>query len=357
MRTLGEIKTLVALDKVPKVEAARRRQPCQATGTLTETPFCIRQLEQERALKEMNRMRICNKVRSCTTLVLFCCATICSAAKDIRAVNVLVDESCSISVPFEVKSFALSNKDVARVEQTSPNMLRVTGCRNGRCELNVQGNMDILSQEYEISVYGDDPTWLKIECLRSDLEHVPEVHVEIVSNLVRVDGEVPSLKKWIYLKEVLKAQKALPLKDSVRFIPRDPMVISGLRDKLVHEGFDVILIPFCESNGVRRANSVNIWYDKRLQKLFVRALVDSEEMRKRIFNRLKDEGAWLRFDVVNGIKMHQNEDFDGRTSLDVQVLLLGEQIMRDEQNDTDASNEGTNLTENDGRMAVRLGKE
>ena len=49
--TLDEIKQMMAAGEICK--AGRSAMAISQTGTLTETPFCIRQLEQERIIKEM----------------------------------------------------------------------------------------------------------------------------------------------------------------------------------------------------------------------------------------------------------------------------------------------------------------
>ena len=49
--TLDEIKQMMAVGEMCK--AGCSAMALSQTGTLTETPFCIRQLEQEKIIKEM----------------------------------------------------------------------------------------------------------------------------------------------------------------------------------------------------------------------------------------------------------------------------------------------------------------
>ena len=72
-------------------------------------------------------------------------------AKEIEQISVVENETVTIAAPFAVKSFAPSNKDVARVEALGGTMLRVTALRRGRCDLDVSGDNG-LSQKYEITV-------------------------------------------------------------------------------------------------------------------------------------------------------------------------------------------------------------
>ena len=117
-----------------------------------------------------------------------------AVAKEIEQISVVENESVTITAPFAVKSFAPSNKDVAKVEALGGTLLRVTAIKRGRCDLDVSGDNG-LTQKYEITVVGDLASVL--ETLTMDLDTVPEVRAEIRGNFIRLDGEVSSIQKWL----------------------------------------------------------------------------------------------------------------------------------------------------------------
>ncbi len=122
-----------------------------------------------------------------------CLMSLFAFAKEVEQISVVENESTVITVPFAVKSYAPSNKEVARIELISDSTLRVTALKRGRCDIDVSGDSG-MRQKYEVTVVGDLASVL--ETLTQDLDSVPEVHAEIRGNFIRVDGEVNNIARW-----------------------------------------------------------------------------------------------------------------------------------------------------------------
>ena len=141
--------------------------------------------------------------------------TLFVAAKEIEQVSVQVNQSETITAPFSVKSFAPSNKQVARVEMLGGSSLRVSGLAVGRCDLDVMGDNGLV-QKYEITV--QPPLTEVLETLTMDLDSVPEVKAEIRGNFIRLDGEVSNIQKWEYLMKVISNYDS-SIKNFAKFYP------------------------------------------------------------------------------------------------------------------------------------------
>ena len=113
-------------------------------------------------------------------------------AKSAEQVSVVENEITTITLPFGIKGYTPSNKDVVRIEASSDTSLRITALKRGRCDLEVHGDKNLV-QKFEITVLGDLAT--ELEMLTSELDQVQEVRARIVGNSIRIDGEISAISK------------------------------------------------------------------------------------------------------------------------------------------------------------------
>lgn len=208
-------------------------------------------------------------------------------AKEIEQISVVENETVTIAAPFAVKSFAPSNKDVARVEALGGTMLRVTALRRGRCDLDVSGDNG-LSQKYEITVVGDLASVL--ETLTMDLEQVPEVKAEIRGNFIRLDGEVSSIQKWEYLMKVCENYGST-IKNFAKFYP-GPEILIRLKETFEQAGFKAQFEPFKGAQKTWPTDIIALDLNKRTRIMNVQARLLNEANMAPILSILKGE-PWL----------------------------------------------------------------
>ena len=91
------------------------------------------------------------------TLMAVCAAAFAAVADE--EITMVEKEITSITVPFGIRGYTPSNKDVVRIEKTSENALRITALASGRCDLEVRGDMD-MTQKFQIQVGGPLPQTL-----------------------------------------------------------------------------------------------------------------------------------------------------------------------------------------------------
>ncbi len=230
------------------------------------------------------------KLKQMIAVVAALGAAMVASAKEIEQISVVENESVTITAPFAVKSFAPSNKEVARVEALGGTSLRVTALKRGRCDLDVSGDNG-LTQKYEITVVGDLASVL--ETLTMDLDTVPEVRAEIRGNFIRLDGEVSSIQKWEYLTKVI-ANYGNSIKNFARFLP-GPEILLRLKDTLEQSRFKVQFKPFEGDYRKWPFRTVALDLNKKTRVLSVQARLLNDPERVAILSVLKGE-PWL---VVN----------------------------------------------------------
>lgn len=218
-------------------------------------------------------------------------AAIVASAKEIEQISVVENESVTIMAPFAVKSFAPSNKDVAKIEALGGTSLRVTALKRGRCDLDVSGDNG-LTQKYEITVVGDLASVL--ETLTMDLDTVPEVRAEIRGNFIRLDGEVSSIQKWEYLMKVI-ANYGNSIKNFAKFCP-GPEILLRLKDTLEQAEFNVQFKRFDGDYRKWPYRTVALDLNKKTRVLCVQARLFNEQQRVGILSILKAE-PWLAVKV------------------------------------------------------------
>lgn len=210
-----------------------------------------------------------------------------ATAKEIEQVSVVENESTTITAPFAVRSYAPSNKDVARVEALGGASMRITGLKRGRCDLDVLGDNGLF-QKYEISVVGDLASVL--ETLTMDLEQVPEVRAEIRGNFIRLDGEVSSIQNWEYMEKVLENYGNV-IRNFAVFCP-GPEILLRLKETFSKKGFETQFEPFSGEQDKWPYNTVALSLNKRTRILSVQARLLNAQQRSSVLTVLKGE-PWL----------------------------------------------------------------
>lgn len=230
--------------------------------------------------------------KSVLLLMFAVCVAWFGYAREVEQISVVENESRTVIVPFAVKNYAPSNKDVARIELLETTSLRITGVRRGRCDLDVMGDNG-LSKKYEIMVVDD--LALTLETLLKELEFIPlpEVRAEIVGHVIRLDGEVSSIQKWEALSKSLRKYGGI-VENYVKFYP-GPELLLRLKDTLEQLGLAVQFTPFDERQEKKwPINTVSLNLNKKVTpaELFVHARLLNEDQRNSILSVLKDE-PWL----------------------------------------------------------------
>ena len=223
--------------------------------------------------------------------ILAAAACLFVVAKEAETIVVLQNDAKTITLPFALKSYAPSNKDVARIEELNETMLRVTALKRGMCVLDVMGDNG-LHKTYEISVVPDLVS--VYETLTQDLETIPEVHAEIRGNFIRLDGEVNSIAKWSTLSKVIGNYGEV-IKSYVDFQP-GPETLNRLHETFAQAGFKVQFKRFETEQKKWPYGTVALDLNKKTRVLAVQALCLRAEQRNEILAILKGE-PWLSVDV------------------------------------------------------------
>ena len=223
------------------------------------------------------------------TMLIAACATTFAVQAD-EEITMVENEITSVTVPFGIRSYTPSNKEVVRIEKTSENALRITALASGRCDLEVRGDMD-MTQKFQIQVGGPLPRTLAT--LRRELERMPEVHADIVGNSIRIDGEVKSIKKWNYLMKVLKGYPNT--RNFAEFTPGDELLVK-MQHNLQECGFTVTSTPHVGESNAWKANHVALSYNKVNRTMNVQAKVYTPEQQARIAECIRREKNWIAID-------------------------------------------------------------
>ena len=231
-------------------------------------------------------------------------------AKGVEQVSVVENEITTISVPFGIKGYTPSNKDVARIEAISDTALRVTALKRGRCDLEVRGDKG-LEQKFEITVLGDLATVL--DTLTSELDQVQEVRARIVGNSIRIDGEIGSIGKWEYLMKVLKGYGS-SVRNFATFAP-GPEILLRMKETLQQAGFEVVFQPLGADRKAWKAKTIALALNKQTRIMSVQGKVYTPEQQKLVMNCLASE-RWLSLKLDD---VSDPEDYRIRSMIDVFV--------------------------------------
>lgn len=208
-------------------------------------------------------------------------------------ISLVETEMTQVTVPFGIRGYMPSNKDVVRIEKTSDSALRLTALKVGRCDLEVSGDNDLL-QKFQITVR--PPLAYELKNLQRELERVPEVHCTIVGETIRIDGEVKSIKKWNYMMKVIKGYGKV--RNFAEFTP-GPEILLRMKESLQQSGFDVVFNRHAGEPESWKANCVALEYSKVNRTMTVQAKVYTPEQQAKIMECLKSEKRWLLVDQTD----------------------------------------------------------
>lgn len=265
-------------------------------------------------------------------------------------IKMVEKEITTVTVPFGIRGYTPSNKDVIRIEKTSDTALRLTALKRGRCDLEVLGDMD-MTQKFQIEV-GDDLA-RTLSTLNRELERVPEVHAYILGSFIKVEGEVKSIKKWNYLMKVLKGYPSV--RNFAEFWPDDELLIK-MKENLQQCGFEVA---FNQMNGqpeTWKANKVALSCNKVNRTMNIQAKVYTPEQQAQILDCIKREKNWIAVDQAMGeSKTEFDDNFQVRLNqqvfvakptirLSVAYLAVGDSDLRQIGNPSAATGDAFKLT-------------
>ena len=212
-------------------------------------------------------------------------------AAGVEQVSLVENEITTINLPFGIKGYSPSNKDVVRIDAIGDTSLRLTAMKRGRCDLEVRGDKDLM-QKYEITVLGDLAT--ELETLTSELDKVQEVSARIVGNSIRVDGEISSIQKWEYLVKVLRNYGG-KVRNFVTFCP-GPEVLLRMKETLQQADFDVVFQPLGKDRKAWKANTIALALNKQTRIMTVQGRVYTPERQLQVMQCLSSE-KWLSLDL------------------------------------------------------------
>ena len=237
-------------------------------------------------------------------------------AKSAEQVSVVENEITTITLPFGIKGYTPSNKDVVRIEASSDTSLRITALKRGRCDLEVHGDKNLV-QKFEITVLGDLAT--ELEMLTSELDQVQEVRARIVGNSIRIDGEISAISKWEYLTKVLRNYGSA-VRNFVTFCP-GPEVLLRMKETLQQAGFDVAFQAFGNDRKAWKPKTIALALNKKTRIMTVQGRVYTPEQKDQVMQCLKSE-KWLSLEL----DASKRDDEDFRISGMVDVFVDRPQI-------------------------------
>ena len=251
-------------------------------------------------------------------MLVACVIGIFARAEEFKSVSVFENHSTTITVPFAVKNYSPSNKDVVRIESVGDTMLRVTGLKSGECDIDIMGDNG-LRQKYVVKVQNNLASMLDL--LTQDLESMPEVHAEIRGNYIRIDGEVNSISKWEGLVRDIAPYKDM-VNNRVQFYP-GPETLKRLQETLEQAGFKVQFSRFSGESKTWPYGVVALDLNKKTRVLSVQANCIQASQRITIMSILNGE-PWLAVNVDEDWKKPVNvppekEPYIIRTLLDLPV--------------------------------------
>ena len=238
-------------------------------------------------------------------------ASAAAYAVNVTQVSVVENEITSIDVPFSIRGYSPSNKDVVRIEPSSDRALRITALKRGRCDLEVRGDEGI-SQKFEITVLGDLAT--ELETLTSELDRVQEVRATIVGNSIRIDGEISAIDNWEYLMKVLRSYGG-SVRNFVTFTP-GPEVLLRMKETLQQAGFAVVFKPLGNDRKAWKANTIALALNKKTRIMTIQGRVYTPEQQALLTQCLKSE-RWLSLNL--DADKFGDDDFRIRGMVDVFV--------------------------------------
>ena len=259
-------------------------------------------------------------------------------------IKMLINEIMPVTLPFGIRSYTPSNKDVVRIEKTSETSLRLTALQKGLIDLEVRGEME-MTKKFQIEVLDNDLPKL-LDTLQHELETVPEVHARILGEKIRIDGEVKSIKKWNYLMKVIKGYPAV--RNFAVFEP-GPDILVQMKESLRQSGFGVEFGDLPGDANTWKANTVALDYSKVNRTMTVKARVYTPEQQAKIMECLRTQRFWLFIGDDDKEKFDEEQQVKANIQvfvskpiirLSVAYMAIGEEDIRKIGNRTAVTDEG-----------------
>lgn len=259
-------------------------------------------------------------------------------------ITMLDKQITEVTVPFGIRSYTPSNKDVVRIEKTSDTSLRLTALKSGRCDLEVRGDME-MTTKFLITVGGALPGTL--EALQQELETIPEVQARIIGDSIRVDGEIKSIKKWNNLRKVLQHYQGT-VRNFAEFWP-DEEILLRMKETLKQSGFDVSFSPLAGEPKTWKANTVALATSKVNRSMTVQARVYTPEQKAKIMECLKTQKFWLYINDDDKATFDEEQQVKANVQvfvakpivrLSVAYMAIGEEDIRKIGNRSAVTDEG-----------------
>lgn len=288
------------------------------------------------------------------TLAVAALALVVSHAKSVEQVSVVENEITTIMLPFAIKGYTPSNKEVIRIETSSETSLRITALKRGRCDLEVMGEKNLV-QKFEITVLGDLAS--ELETLTSELDQVQEVRARIVGNSIRIDGEISSIAKWEYLTKVLRNYGST-VRNFVTFCP-GPEVLIRMKETLAQAGFDVQFKAFNGDRKAWKAKTIALALNKQTRIMTVQGKVYTPEQQVLVMRCLSSE-KWLSLDLdaakgVDEFKIRGMVDVfvdKPQIRMSVAYMVIGESDLQKIGNPVAADSKGMGVLQPNGVFNV-----
>lgn len=261
-------------------------------------------------------------------------------------VTMAENEITTLTLPFGIRGYTPSNKDVVRIEKTGDTKLRLTALKQGRCDIEVKGDLD-LTQKYQITVA--PPLAKTLDNLQRELESIPEVHAYIIGNSIKIEGEINSVKKWDRLMKVIKCKDYDPVvKNFVEFWPGDD-ILQRMKESLQQAGFAVVFNAFSGAPETWKGNCVALTCSRVNRQMLVQARVYTPEQQAMIMECFKKERRWLKIEVKDKDEFDDTMQVTGlfkiivakpQIRLSVAYMAVGDQDIRNIGNPYAATGSG-----------------
>ncbi len=157
-----------------------------------------------------------------------------AVAQDEEKVSLSIGVLKVVDLPFALQNYKASSPDVVQVEHFSDRQLRLTGLKQGVCEVIVNGGG--LTKQYSVTVL--DNVRKLFDRLRSDLDALPELELTINQSYIVIRGEVSDVAHWRQLRQVLPLYKD-NVQNMATFRPK-PESLVNLKKLLTNSGFVVV---------------------------------------------------------------------------------------------------------------------
>lgn len=165
-------------------------------------------------------MKIVKNIKRILTTLLLLSVSVYSYADE--NVSVLLGEIKDIVHPLKIDSYKLSPKDKVTVEDIiDKNKIRISGKSEGICSLQITSGT--ITRTYTVTVISK--LRKLINRLRSDLEIIPNLDININQDYIVIKGTVSNPKHWNHLVRVVALYEG-SCQNFVKFIPNAETLVT-----------------------------------------------------------------------------------------------------------------------------------